>query len=87
ANRAFALQLQRRLQHVPGIADLRIQQSTGYPSLQVKVDRLRANGLGITERDVTNSMVASLAGSSQVAPTFWLNPKNGVSYSIVAATP
>jgi len=87
ANRAYALELQRRLQHVPGIADLRIQQSTGYPSLQVKVDRLRANGLGITERDVTNSMVASLAGSSQVAPTFWLNPKNGVSYSIVAATP
>ncbi|UCZ85929.1 efflux RND transporter permease subunit [Pseudomonas sp. L5B5] len=87
ANRAFALELQRRLRHVPGIADLRLQQSTGYPSLQVKVDRLRANGLGITERDVTNSMVASLAGSSQVAPTFWLNPKNGVSYSIVAATP
>ncbi|KTC39471.1 RND transporter, partial [Pseudomonas sp. ABAC61] len=87
ANRAYALELQRRLRHVPGIADLRLQQSTGYPSLQVKVDRLRANGLGITERDVTNSMVASLAGSSQVAPTFWLNPKNGVSYSIVAATP
>uniref|UniRef100_UPI0021824429 efflux RND transporter permease subunit n=1 Tax=Pseudomonas chlororaphis TaxID=587753 RepID=UPI0021824429 len=87
ANRAYALELQRRLQHVPGIADLRIQQSTGYPSLAVKVDRLRANGLGITERDVTNSMVASLAGSSQVAPTFWLNPQNGVSYSIVAATP
>ena len=42
---------------------------------------MRANGLGITERDVTNSMVASLAGSSQVAPTFWLNPANGVSYS------
>ncbi|AZC24235.1 efflux RND transporter permease subunit [Pseudomonas sessilinigenes] len=87
ANRAYALELQRRLRHVPGIADLRLQQSTGYPSLAVKVDRLRANGLGITERDVTNSMVASLAGSSQVAPTFWLNPKNGVSYSIVAATP
>ncbi|WP_217920368.1 efflux RND transporter permease subunit, partial [Actinomadura sp. BRA 177] len=68
-------------------ADLRIQQSTGYPSLLVNVDRMRANGLGITERDVTNSMVASLAGSSQTAPTFWLNPANGVSYSIVAATP
>ncbi len=86
-NRAYAVELERRLQHVPGIADLRIQQSTGYPSLQVNVDRMRANGLGITERDVTNSMVASLAGSSQTAPTFWLNPANGVSYSIVAATP
>jgi len=86
-NRAYAIELERRLKHIPGIADLRIQQSTGYPSLQVNVDRMRANGLGITERDVTNSMVASLAGSSQTAPTFWLNPANGVSYSIVAATP
>ncbi len=45
-----AEELQRRLQHVPGIADLRIQQSEGYPSLQVNVDRMRAKGLGITER-------------------------------------
>ncbi|WP_435609218.1 efflux RND transporter permease subunit [Pseudomonas knackmussii] len=87
ANRAYAIELERRLRHVPGIADLRIQQSTGYPALQVDVDRRRAEGLGVTERDVTNSMVASLAGSSQVAPVFWLNPKNGVSYGVVAATP
>ena len=87
ANRAYALELQRRLEHVPGIADLRIQQSTGYPSLQVNVDRLRAKQLGITEKDVTTSLGASLAGTSQVAPTYWLNPKNGVSYSVVAATP
>ncbi|CDF84375.1 RND transporter, heavy metal efflux (HME) family permease [Pseudomonas knackmussii B13] len=87
ANRAYAIEMERRLRHVPGIADLRIQQSTGYPALQVDVDRRRAEGLGVTERDVTNSMVASLAGSSQVAPVFWLNPKNGVSYGVVAATP
>ncbi|HAL21249.1 MAG TPA: RND transporter [Stenotrophomonas sp.] len=86
-NRAYAQELQRRLRHVPGLVDLRLQQPDGYPTLQVDVDRLRANGLGITERDVTNSMVASLAGSGQVAPTFWLSPKNGISYSVVAATP
>ncbi|HDS1123790.1 TPA: efflux RND transporter permease subunit [Stenotrophomonas maltophilia] len=86
-NRAYAQELQRRLRHVPGLVDLRLQQPDGYPTLKVDVDRLRANGLGITERDVTNSMVASLAGSGQVAPTFWLSPKNGISYSVVAATP
>jgi len=43
--------------------------------------------LGLTELNVTNSVVTSLAGSSQVSPTFWLNPKNGVSYPIVAQTP
>ncbi|HTD29447.1 MAG TPA: efflux RND transporter permease subunit, partial [Xanthomonadaceae bacterium] len=87
SNEAYAMQIMKRLKTIPGIADVRLQQSTSYPQLNVHVDRTRANGLGITERDVTNSMVASLAGSGQVAPAFWLNPKNGVSYAIVASTP
>jgi multidrug efflux pump subunit AcrB len=87
ANETYAMQIMKSLREVPGIADVRIQQSSSYPQFNVRVNRTRANELGITERDVTNSMVASLAGSSQVAPAFWLNPKNGVSYAIVAATP
>jgi len=51
------------------------------------VDRTRAQELGLTTRDVTNSLVVNLAGSSQVAPTYWLNPQNGVSYPIVMQTP
>ena len=53
----------------------------------VDVDRTRAQYVGMTERDVTNSLVVNLAGSGQVAPTYWLNPDNGVSYSIVMQTP
>ena len=87
ANRAYAAELMRRLKHIPGIADLRLQQSESYPSLQVNVDRKRAAELGITERDVTSSLGASLAGTSQTAPTYWLNPANGVSYSVVGSTP
>jgi len=77
----------KAMRGINGIVDVRLQQSSSYPQLDVNVDRVRADGLGITERDVTNSMVASLAGSSQVAPAFWLNPRNGVSYAIVASTP
>jgi len=87
ANEAYAEQIMKAMRKVDGIVDVRLQQSSSYPQLNVKVDRMRADSLGITERDVTNSMVSSLAGSSQVAPAFWLNPKNGVSYAIVAATP
>jgi multidrug efflux pump subunit AcrB len=57
------------------------------PGFNVDVDRTRAQYVGVTERDVTNSMVVNLAGSSQVAPTYWLNPDNGVSYPIVMQTP
>jgi multidrug efflux pump subunit AcrB len=87
ADYAYAQGLLRRLRHVPGLVDARIQQSLSGPGFNVNVDRTRAAYVGITERDVTNSMVVNLAGSSQVAPTFWLNPDNGVSYSIVMQTP
>jgi multidrug efflux pump subunit AcrB len=87
ADFAYAEGLLRRIRHVPGLADARIQQSLSAPSFNVDVDRTRAQYVGITERDVTNSMVVNLAGSSQVAPTFWLNPDNGVNYSIVMQTP
>jgi multidrug efflux pump subunit AcrB len=86
-NQAFMAKLSSRLKSISGIADVRIQQSNYSPELQINVDRTRAQSLGVNERDVTNSLVTSLAGTSQVAPAFWLNPKNGVSYPIVAQVP
>jgi CzcA family heavy metal efflux pump len=87
ANRAYANMLYRKIRSVRGVADVRIQQPEGAPELRVDVDRARIAQLGLSERDVTNSMVTSLAGSSQGAPSFWVNPANGVSYPIVAQTP
>jgi multidrug efflux pump subunit AcrB len=76
-----------KLRQIPGIADARIQQSRAYPAFNVDVDRTRAQYIGLTERDVTNSLVVNLAGSGQVSPTYWLNPDNGISYPIVMQTP
>jgi multidrug efflux pump subunit AcrB len=87
ANFDYANKLLTRVRRIPGIADARIQQSPNYPSFNVDVDRTRAQYVGLTERDVTNTLTVNLAGSSQVAPTYFLNPDNGVSYSIVMQTP
>ena len=87
ANQRYAIEVMRKMRLIPGIADTRIQQDSTYPQFTVSVDRSRADQLGITEQDVTNSVVASLSGTSQVSPTYWLNPNNGVSYPIVAQTP
>src|SRR5258705_7518487 len=87
ANFAYATKLLSRIGKIPGIADARIQQSPNNPTFNIDVDRTRAQYVGLTERDVTNSLVVNLAGSSQVAPTYYLNPDNGVSYSIVMQTP
>jgi len=83
----FANKLLAKVRRIPGVADARIQQSARSPTFNVDVDRTRAQYVGLTERDVANSMVVNLAGSSQVAPTYYLDPKNGVSYSIVMQTP
>jgi multidrug efflux pump subunit AcrB len=87
ANFAYASKLLKQIRRIPGVADARIQQSPNNPSFNIDVDRTRAQYVGLTERDVTNSLVVNLAGSSQVAPTYYLNPDNGVSYSIVMQTP
>ncbi|QLH70843.1 efflux RND transporter permease subunit [Rhodopseudomonas palustris] len=87
ANFDYAGKLLAKTKRIPGVADARIQQSPNNPTFNIDVDRTRAQYVGLTERDVTNSLVVNLAGSSQVAPTYYLNPENGVSYSIVMQTP
>ncbi|HKB96915.1 MAG TPA: efflux RND transporter permease subunit, partial [Rhizomicrobium sp.] len=84
---AFALRVLRDIRKIPGLVDTRMQQSSGQPQLQVAADRSRMAQVGLTERDVTNALATSLAGTSQSAPNFWLNPKNGVSYNMTAQTP
>ncbi|PHY17584.1 efflux RND transporter permease subunit [Caulobacter sp. BP25] len=87
ANEAYARTILRRVSTIPGLADARIQQSSRYPQLAVNVDRSRIGQLGLTERDVTTSLGSTLAGTLQTAPVFFLNPENGVSYSVVAQAP
>jgi len=83
----YANKLLKDIRRIPGVADARIQQSAKSPVFDVNMDRVQAQDLGITPKDVTNNMVVNLAGSSQVAPTFWLNPANGISYSVVMQAP
>jgi multidrug efflux pump subunit AcrB len=87
ANYVYATDLLKRLRKVPGIADLRIQQVVNYPQINVDVDRTLASEVGLSQRDVANSLLITLSGSGQVKPNFWLNTENGVSYPIVAQMP
>jgi multidrug efflux pump subunit AcrB len=79
--------LAEKLRRVPGIADVRVQQPADLQRLQFAVDRIKASELGLTERDVANSMLLSLSGSGQVQPMYWLNPKKGVQYLINVRAP
>jgi CzcA family heavy metal efflux pump len=77
----------KQLRQVPGLTDLRVQQPLNYPVLNVVVDRTKASQAGFTERDVAQSVLNSLSGSTQITPMFFLNPKNHVNYQLAAQTP
>jgi CzcA family heavy metal efflux pump len=87
ANREFADNLLDQVKFIPGTTDLRVQQPFNQPELYVNIDRTKAQGVGYSARDVAGNVLVSLSGSFQTAPTFWLNPRNGVSYNVAAQSP
>ncbi|HEY3381169.1 MAG TPA: efflux RND transporter permease subunit [Vicinamibacterales bacterium] len=87
ANRRFAASLLSRIARVPGIADLRVHQAFDQPRLHLEADRTLVAQTGLTQREVASNLLISLSGSGQTAPTFWLNPATGVSYSLATQTP
>jgi multidrug efflux pump subunit AcrB len=86
-NRTYANTLLARIRRIPGIADARIQQAFGQPTLNVDVDRSFASLVGLSEKDAATAMQTTLSGSSQTSPTYWLNPRTGVSYPVSVQTP
>jgi multidrug efflux pump subunit AcrB len=87
ANRAAAARLAEKIRRVNGAVDVRVQQPADQPRLTVNVDRDKAIEIGLTERDVANSVLLSLSGSGVVQPTYWLNPKLGIQYTINVRAP
>src|SRR5947209_20392273 len=87
ADRKYADELLSRIKRIPGIADARIQQAFQQPTLNVNLDRSLAGLVGLSEKDAATSMLTTLAGSSQTSPTYWLDPKTGVSYPVSIHTP
>ncbi len=87
ASREFATMLLGQLKSVPGTTDLRVHQPFDQPKLHIFVDRTKAAESGFTQLDVASSALVSLSGSFQTTPEFWLDSKNGVSYSVVTQAP
>jgi multidrug efflux pump subunit AcrB len=87
ANRALAEKMANEVRYIPGAADVRIQQPFDYPTMTVNVDRTRAQSIGLTQKDVAQSLLVALSGSFQTTPSFYLDPRNGVSYSVAIQAP
>lgn len=86
-NRTIAGGIAEKIRKIPGAVDVRIQQPFDQPELHFAVDRIKASQIGLSERDVANSVLLSLSGSSQVQPNYWLNPQNGIQYPVSIRVP
>ncbi|MBV9301847.1 MAG: efflux RND transporter permease subunit [Acidobacteriaceae bacterium] len=87
ADREFADTFLEQMKRIPGATDLRIQQSFDQPKFFLNIDRTKSQQVGYSARDIAGNVLVSLSGSFQTSPTFWLDPRTGVSYSIVAQSP
>ncbi len=83
----IAQQIANKLRHIPGAADVHVQQLLSLPTLYLDIDRTRVNQVGLTARDVAQSVLVSLSGSFQTTPNFWLNPHNEVTYQVAVQSP
>jgi CzcA family heavy metal efflux pump len=86
-NLAVAQKLRQEMKKIPGIADVHIHQITDQPTLSLDVDRIMASQLGLTQQNVTGSVLVSLSSTSQVTPNYWVNPDNRVNYVLAVQTP
>jgi multidrug efflux pump subunit AcrB len=87
ASYARALTLRDEMARIPGLTDLRIAEPLDYPTIKVDVDRAKALELGVSEADVASSLLTSLSTSFLLQPNQWLDPSNGVNYSVLLQTP
>ncbi|MGO9263856.1 MAG: efflux RND transporter permease subunit [Candidatus Binataceae bacterium] len=79
--------LEDSMRGIPGLTDVRIAQVLDYPTLLVSVDRSKALELGVDQRTVAADLLTSLATNAILAPNYWLDPKNGVNYSVLEQVP
>ena len=87
ANYAVAQKLASQMRHIPGAVDVHVQQAFDAPTLFMNIDRTRVQSVGMQARDVAQNLLVSLSSSFQTAPTFWLDPKNGINYNVAVQTP
>jgi CzcA family heavy metal efflux pump len=87
SNYSIAQQIANKMRHIPGAADVHVQQLLSLPTLHMDIERTRVTQVGLTARDVAQSVLVSLSGSFQTAPNFWLNPRNDVTYQVAVQSP
>jgi multidrug efflux pump subunit AcrB len=87
SNYVIAQEIANKMRHIPGTADVHVQQLLSQPTLHMDIERTRVAQVGLTAANVAQSALVSLSGSFQTSPNFWLNPANEVTYQVAVQSP
>jgi multidrug efflux pump subunit AcrB len=82
-----AAAIAQAIRKIPGAVDVHIHQRLDAPSLLLAMDRTRAQQVNLNGNSVAQNVLISLSGSNQTTPTFWLDPRNAITYNVTAQTP
>jgi HAE1 family hydrophobic/amphiphilic exporter-1 len=84
---AIAVQIAKQAQALPGVSDVLVPQDVDYPSLKVDIDRERASELGLSAKELVDSLITALTSNGMIAPSYWIDPKTGNNYLLTVQYP
>ena len=84
---SYAERVRQKLAAVPELRDLEYEEPLHYPTVDIHVNRAMAGQLGTTADAVGSAVVSATASSRFVAPSYWRDPKSGVSYQVQVQVP
>jgi multidrug efflux pump subunit AcrB len=83
----IAQDLARQIKALPSVSDVYVPQDMDYPALRVNVNRVRAAQLGLDPKEVISNVITSLTSDVMIAPSYWVDPKNGNNYFVTVQYP
>jgi hydrophobic/amphiphilic exporter-1 (mainly G- bacteria), HAE1 family len=83
----IAQDLARQIRAARGVSDVYIPQDMDYPALEVNVNRDRAAELGLSPKEVIDNLITALTSDVMIAPSYWVDPKNGNNYFVTVQYP
>jgi multidrug efflux pump subunit AcrB len=87
AAHAIATKIAQQARALPGVGDVLVPQDVDYPSLKVDIDRERASELGLSAKELVDSLITALTSDAMIAPSYWIDPQTGNPYFLAVQYP
>jgi len=84
---AIATQIAQQVRALPSVSDVLVPQDVDYPALRIEIDRERASELGLSAKEVIDSLITALTSNGMIAPSYWIDPKSGNNYLLTVQYP